>query len=67
MTGGAGYDKSEFDMSIDREDESRAIPGRIDKHLSVIPGRPEGPDPESRCKLSVSFWIPDSALRAAPE
>jgi hypothetical protein len=31
----------------------------------VIPGRPEGPDPESRYEHRDRFWIPGSlALRA---
>jgi hypothetical protein len=33
----------------------------------VIPGRAEGASPESRYQLGVCFWIPGSALRAAPE
>ena len=33
---------------------------------AVIPGRPEGPDPESRCILSVRVWIPGSLAALAP-
>jgi hypothetical protein len=33
----------------------------------VIPGRAEGANPESRREPGIWFWIPGSALRAAPE
>jgi hypothetical protein len=34
---------------------------------TVIPGRAEGANLESRRKLSACFWIPGSPLRGAPE
>ncbi len=33
---------------------------------SVIPGRPKGPDPESRFGRGVGFWIPGSLVSLAP-
>jgi hypothetical protein len=35
--------------------------------LSVIPGRAEGANPESRWKSGMDFWIPGPALRAVLE
>jgi hypothetical protein len=35
--------------------------------LSVIPGRAEGANPESRNRYRISVWIPGPALRAVPE
>jgi hypothetical protein len=34
---------------------------------NVIPGRAEGANPESRHTDFLSFWIPGSPLRGAPE
>jgi hypothetical protein len=35
-------------------------------HAFVIPGRREGPDPESRNMLNVGLWIPGSLALLAP-
>jgi hypothetical protein len=35
--------------------------------MFVIPERAKGANPESRHKRRTCFWIPGSALRAAPE
>jgi hypothetical protein len=37
------------------------------RNTFVIPGRAEGASPESICIFGFCFWIPGSALRAAPE
>src|SRR5665811_2188982 len=34
--------------------------------VSVIPGRAEGADPESRCNLRILVWIPGSHAARAP-
>jgi hypothetical protein len=34
---------------------------------SVIPGRAEGANPESRSSFEIGIWIPGPALRAVPE
>jgi hypothetical protein len=37
------------------------------KNLTVIPGRAEGANPESRGTHKPGIWIPGSPLRGAPE
>jgi hypothetical protein len=47
---------------------SAVEPRAIERHLLVIPGQPEGLDPESRGTFRVCFGIPGSQARArAPE
>jgi hypothetical protein len=40
---------------------------KVEQPAPVIPGRAEGANPESRAKRRICFWIPGSALCAAPE
>jgi hypothetical protein len=42
--------------------------GEVDRLMSqsVIPGRTEGANPESRWKYGACFWIPGSLVTLAP-
>ena len=48
-------------------DHKTRVAGRPSRPLFfVIPGRPEGPSPESRNKFKSCIRIPGPALRAVP-